>query len=168
MLGVLEKGAVVGANVNCRWQQVCEQRIEISRSDRQLAGIACSWQRASPPISKGLQWSSDGASVGATDGTDARASAGVGATDVPDAPMPASASGSQHSAAQMAATSASVAHRSAVASIAQNSRLPMLMPHPAPAIGCSSGWVGDCVGDGVGVDGAATALASSVDSSCRR
>ena len=82
-------------------------------------------------------------------GTAGSVGASVGASDGAEEFW--AASGSQHSAAQIAATSGSVAQRSAVASIAQNSVLAMLVPQLAP----------DCkVGLGLGDEVAG--------SSCRR
>ena len=72
-----------------------------------------------------------------------------------------SASGPQHSAAQIAATSGSVAQRSAVASIAQNPGLAMLVPQLAPVgLGLGDEVAGDCVGDRV--------VAAEGSTSCRR
>ena len=88
-------------------------------------------------------------------GTGDSAGAGVGAADEAEGePVPSSsttvefwaASGSQHSAAQIAATSGTLAQCVSVASIAQISGLPILVPQLAPVV-CSG------VGDGAGNDG---------------
>ena len=152
MLGGLADGALVGTALVWYWQQVCAQRASISMLDRHFVGVAYTSQNASPTTSKGSQWllTMTGCSTGTADS----AGAGVGAADEAKVkPVPSSsttaecwaASGSQHSAAQIAATSGSLVQRVSVASIAQISGLPILVPQLAPVVCCG-------VGDGAGTD----------------
>ena len=131
MLGELDAGALVGAAV--RWQQVAVQRT-LGSSYRHANGVAICSQ-----LTSGKMLSPQ--SLLTMTGTADSAGAGVGAADeAKGEPVPLlsttvefwAASGSQHSAAQIAATSGTLAQCVSVASIAQISGLPILVPQLAP------------------------------------